>query len=246
MSGHFARQFPNQQSAPGLGNQSWLQGQQSYTYGMVNHMATEEAHQAQDVVLGVFLASSHPTTVLFDLGASHSFISSASIAKYHLPMSIMKHTMLVNSLGGEMRTQHICLVISVTIRGVNHRHGTTVEFPAVMTTDQTSMLNHLHGNSLEEIWVVQEYPDAFPEELPSMPPDHDIVFIIDLLLGTPPISKRPYRTPINELEELKKQIAEMQSKGFICPSSSLWRAPMLFVEKKDGTQWMWIDYCWRS
>jgi hypothetical protein len=71
-----------------------------------------------------------------------------------------------------------------------------------------------------------------------MPPDHDIVFIIDLLLGTPPISKRPYRMPINELEELKKQIAEMQSKGFICPSSSPWRAPMLFVEKKDGTQWM--------
>jgi hypothetical protein len=86
---------------------------------MVNHMATEEAHQAQDVVLGVFLASSHPTTVLFDLGASHSFISLASIAKYHLPMSIMKHTMLVNSPGGEMRTQHICLVISVTIRGVD-------------------------------------------------------------------------------------------------------------------------------
>jgi hypothetical protein len=75
-----------------------------------------------------------------------------------------------------------------------------------------------------------------------MPPDHDVKFIIDLLLGTPPISKRPYKMPINELVELKRQIAELQSKGFICPSSSSWGVPASFVEKKDGTQWMCIDY----
>jgi hypothetical protein len=75
-----------------------------------------------------------------------------------------------------------------------------------------------------------------------MPPDRDIEFIIDLLLGTPPISRRPYRMPVNELEALKKQIAELQSKGFIRPISSPWGAPMLFVEKKDGTQWMCVDY----
>jgi hypothetical protein len=68
-------------------------------------MTTEEAQQVQDVVLGMFLASSHPATVLFDLRASHSFISSTFVAKYHLPISIMKHTMLVSSLGGEMRTK---------------------------------------------------------------------------------------------------------------------------------------------
>jgi hypothetical protein len=82
-------------------------------------MTTEEAQQVQDVVLGMFLASSHPATVLFDLRASHSFISSTFVAKYHLPISIMKHTMLVSSLGGEMRTKHICLAKSVTIRGVD-------------------------------------------------------------------------------------------------------------------------------
>jgi hypothetical protein len=75
-----------------------------------------------------------------------------------------------------------------------------------------------------------------------MPPDHDIEFIIELLPKTPPISKRPYRMPINELVELKKQIAELQSKGFIYPSSSPWGAPMLFIEKKDETQWMCVDY----
>jgi hypothetical protein len=121
-------------------------------------------------------------------------------------------------------------------------NGTTVEFSAVMTTDQASMLNQVHGNSLEEIRVVQEYLDVFPEELLGMPPDHDIEFIIYLLPGTPHVSIGPYRMPVNELVELKKQIAELQLKWFIHPSSSPWGAPMLFVEKKDGTQWMCMDY----
>jgi hypothetical protein len=95
---------------------------------------------------------------------------------------------------------------------------------------------------LEDIKVVREYPDVFPAELPSMPSDRDIEFLIELLPGTPPISKRSYRMPINVLVELKKQIAELQAKGFIQPSSSPWGAPVLFVEKKDGTQWMCVDY----
>jgi hypothetical protein len=72
--------------------------------------------------------------------------------------------------------------------------------------------------------------------------DHDIKFIIDLLPETPPISKRPYRMPINEVVELKKEIVELQSKGFIHPSSSPCVAPVLFMEKKDGTQLMCVDY----
>jgi hypothetical protein len=95
---------------------------------------------------------------------------------------------------------------------------------------------------LDEIRVVLEYLDVFPEDLPGMPPNRDIEFIIDLLPGTPLISKRSYRMPINELVELMKQITELQEKGFTHPSSSPWGAPMLFVEKKDGTQWMCMDY----
>jgi hypothetical protein len=79
-------------------------------------VTTEEAQQAQDVVLGMFLESSHPATVLFDSGVSHSFISSF-VVKHHLPITIMKQTMLVSSPGGEMRIKHICPVISITIRG---------------------------------------------------------------------------------------------------------------------------------
>jgi hypothetical protein len=86
--------------------------------------------------------------------------------------------------------------------------------------------------------MIQEYMVVLPKEFPGMPLDRDIEFIIDLLPRTPPISKRPYRMPINELVELKKQIVELESKGFIRPSTSPWGAPMLFIEKKDGTQQM--------
>jgi hypothetical protein len=104
------------------------------------------------------------------------------------------------------------------------------------------MLNHTKAIALEDIRVVQEYPDIFPKELSGMPPDRDIEFLIELLHEKPPISKRSYRMPVNELVELKKQIAELQAKGFIRPNSSPWGAPVLFVEKKDGTQRMCVDY----
>jgi hypothetical protein len=65
----------------------------------------------------MFFPSSHPAIVLFDSGASHSFISSPFVTKHHLPITIMKHTMLVSSPGGEMRIKHICLAVSITIRG---------------------------------------------------------------------------------------------------------------------------------
>jgi hypothetical protein len=67
----------------------------------------------------MFLASSHPATVLFDSGASHSFISSSFVVKHQLPITIMKQIMLASSLGGEMRTKHIYPAISITIRGVD-------------------------------------------------------------------------------------------------------------------------------
>jgi hypothetical protein len=88
-------------------------------YGRVNHMTSDEALQAQDIVLGMFLTSSHPATILFDSGASHSFISSSFVMKHNLPIATMKHTMLVSSPRGEMRTKHICPAVSIIIRGVD-------------------------------------------------------------------------------------------------------------------------------
>jgi hypothetical protein len=214
-------------------------------------MTTKEAQQAQDIVLGMFLASSHPATVLFDSGALHSFLSPSFVVKHHLPITIMKQTMLVSSPGGEMRTKHICPMRGVDFlanlivldsKGIDiilgmdwfrkydrvilcakrpirltKEDGTRVEFNAAIQAEQVSLLNKVQGSSLNEIRIAQEYPDVFPEDLSGILPDHDIEFIIELLPGTPPTSKRPCRMPVNELVELKKQIAELQSKGFIRP-----------------------------
>jgi hypothetical protein len=87
----------------------------------------------------------------------------------------------------------------------------------------------------KNIRVVREFPDVFPEELPEMPLDREVEFVIDLLPGTTPISKRPYRMSVEELKELKKQLTELQEAGYICPSSSPWGAQVLFVQKKDGS-----------
>ena len=86
-----------------------------------------------------------------------------------------------------------------------------------------------------------EYADVFPDDLPGMPPDRDIEFVIELQPGTAPISKRSYRMPPNELAELKVQLQDLLDKGFIRPSSSPWGCPALFV-KKDNSLRLWVDY----
>jgi hypothetical protein len=95
---------------------------------------------------------------------------------------------------------------------------------------------------VEKIPMVCDYPDVFPDELPGMPPDRDIEFAIELQPGTAPISKRPYRMPLAELAELKKQLQELLVKGFIRPSTSPWGCPALFVKKKDESLRLCVDY----
>jgi len=89
---------------------------------------------------------------------------------------------------------------------------------------------------------VEEFLDVFLEDLPGLPPDRVLEFSIDIILGTAPISKAPYRMAPVELAELKKQLQEYSDKGFIRPSVSPWGAPVLLVKKKDGNRRMCIDY----
>jgi len=90
--------------------------------------------------------------------------------------------------------------------------------------------------------VVCEFSDVFPDDLPGLPPIRDMEFCIDLLPGTGPISMSFYRFAPAELVELKKQLLELQSIGFIRPSTSPWGAPALFAKKKDGSLRLCIDY----
>ena len=87
--------------------------------------------------------------------------------------------------------------------------------------------------SIESVSIVREFLDVFPANLPGMPPNRDIDFCIDLEPGTRPISKPPYRMALAELRELKAQLQELLSKGFIRPSASPWGDPVLFVKKRE-------------
>ncbi len=80
------------------------------------------------------------------------------------------------------------------------------------------------------------------EELSGFPPEREVEFAIEVMLGTAPISIAPYRMAPTELRELKVQLRELLDKGFIRPSMSPWGAPVLFVKKKDGTFRLCIDY----
>ncbi|CAL9000355.1 unnamed protein product, partial [Prunus brigantina] len=88
---------------------------------------------------------------------------------------------------------------------------------------------------LEDIPVVREFPDVFPENLPRLPPHWEIEFTIELIPGTYSISQAPYRMAPAELRELKTQLQELVDKGFIRPSFSFWGTSVLFVKKKDDT-----------
>ena len=95
---------------------------------------------------------------------------------------------------------------------------------------------------LEDIPVVREFSDGFRDDLPGLPPDIEIDFQIELAPGTEPISRAPYRMAPVELKELKVQIEEMVNKGFVRPRTSPWGALVLFVNKKDGSMRLCIDY----
>ncbi|GJW57362.1 putative reverse transcriptase domain-containing protein [Tanacetum coccineum] len=94
----------------------------------------------------------------------------------------------------------------------------------------------------EEILVVRDFPEVFSDDLSGLPPIREIEFQIELTPGATPVAKSPYRLALSELEELSGQLKELQDKGFIPPNSSPWRAPVLFVKKKDGSFRMCIDY----
>ena len=98
------------------------------------------------------------------------------------------------------------------------------------------------GTVMDEIPFVREFLDVFPYDIAGLPPEREVEFTIDLIPGIEPISIPPYRMAPAKLRELKAQLEELLSKGFIQQSISPWGAPVLFVKKKDGSLRLCIDY----
>jgi len=128
----------------------------------------------------------------------------------------------------------------VMLRDPNTKEAFLVQLPQDIHIHST--MNAVTSRAIKDILEVCESPNVFPDDLPGLPPDRDVEFKIELLPGTAPISRRPYRMPPNELAELKTQLNELLKKGLIRPSSSPWGCPAIFVNKKDQSLRMCVDY----
>jgi hypothetical protein len=134
-------------------------------------------------------------------------------------------------------------VISTSPRLVTlvHPDGIRVTFEPMKSWDIPAVYS-LHTKAISDVPVVCEYEDVFPEDLPGLPPDRDVEFVINLVPGTAPIAQSPYRMAEIELKLLKAELDSLLEKGFIRQSASPWGSPALFVPKKDGTQRLCVDY----
>jgi hypothetical protein len=130
LQGYYANRCPNLRThvnqpatatpAPTCGaNFVPVAAKRNYTCGRVNHVGVEEAQEAPDVVIGMFLINDTSAVVLFDSGASHSFISATYVGKHNLPLAVLRSQMIVSSLGGDMPTRQLCSKVNLKIRGVD-------------------------------------------------------------------------------------------------------------------------------
>jgi hypothetical protein len=84
----------------------------------MNHVVVDDAQAAPDVIIGMILVNDNNAIVLFDSGASHSFVAVGFVQKYNLPLSMLNNWMIVSSPRGGMHVRHVCSKISILIRGV--------------------------------------------------------------------------------------------------------------------------------
>jgi hypothetical protein len=248
----------------------------------VHYTAVEEVPVGEVVTAGMFLVNKHPTIVLFDSGAAHSFMSQSFASRYDQKViEVSKGGYSISLAGATISTNKMVRNVLISIQEREYMmdlivlpglsidvilgmkwmsdHGVLID-----TSTRTIMLREPKGGNaflvplsqnfepqhlacaiqdttLCDIPMVCEFSDVFPDELLGLPPDRDVEFKIELVAGTAPISRRPYRMPPNELAELKIQLQELLDKGLIQPSSSPWGCLALFV-KKDKPLRMCVDY----
>jgi hypothetical protein len=274
------KSFQGQTSNPnnkGKGKRQVVQVHQ----GRVNLTTLSELPEGTPIMTGTFSINYHPVTVLFDTGATHSFISTKFGTKIGLDIYPINGVYMITTPGGNISSNQVCRSVPIqmgnnlmkidlllldlkgmdVLLGMNWmtQHHVSIDIssrtveinspenePTILYLPPSEPFNSctyaVSGIKLKDIPIVYEYPDVFPDDLPGMPPDRDIEFIIELQPGTAPISKKSYRMPPNELAELKIQLQDLLDKGFIHPSASPWGCPALFVKKKDNSLRLCVDY----
>nr|GEV22888.1 putative reverse transcriptase domain-containing protein [Tanacetum cinerariifolium] len=132
------------------------------------------------------------------------------------------------------------LIRGCTLNFLNHHFN--IDLMPVEMSSFDVIIDKSKEKRLEDIPIVQDFLEVFPEDLSSIPPTRQVEFQIDLVPGAARVARVPYRLAPSEMKELSDQLKELADKGFIRPSSSPWGAPVLFVKKKYGSFQMCIDY----
>ncbi|GJT60624.1 putative reverse transcriptase domain-containing protein [Tanacetum coccineum] len=175
------------------------------------------------------------------LGSFDIIIGMDWLTKYHgviifdekiVRVPFGREMLIFQGSGNNQREESRLNIISCTKAQEYLSKGCDV-FLAHITTKEAK--DKSEGKRLEDVPIVRDFPELFPEDLPGIPPARQVEFQIDLVPGAAPVAWAPYRLAPSEMKELAEQLQELSDKGFIRPSSSPWGSPVLFVMKKDGS-----------
>ncbi|GJS42294.1 putative reverse transcriptase domain-containing protein [Tanacetum coccineum] len=233
-------------------------------HGRTYMLRDRNAHQDPNVVTGMFLLNQHLARVLFDSGADKSFISIYLASMLNIPPITIDTFYDIEMADGNLLSKYHAKILcnekvfhipingeTLIIRG--DRSKSQLSLISCIKTERyisrgcqvfiaQVMEKKSDDKRLEDIPVVRELPEVFPEDLPGLPPVRQVEFRIDLIPGAALVAHAPYRLAPSEMQELSNQLQELADRGFILPSTSPWGAPVLFVKKKGGSFRMCIDY----
>ncbi|GKA45258.1 putative reverse transcriptase domain-containing protein [Tanacetum coccineum] len=239
VQGHFKRDCPRLKNK-NRGNQ----GRNGNAPAKVYVVGNAETNPDSNFVTGMFLLNNRYASILFDTGADRSFVSTILSSLIDITPTTLDHYYDVE-LADELGSFDVIVgmdwlakyhaVIDCAEKIVRHH-----VFLAHVTTKEIE--DKSGEKRLEDVPIVRDFPEVFPEDLSGLPPTRQVEFQIDLVPGVAPVARAPYRLAPSEMKELSEQLQELSDKGFIRPSSSPWGAPVLFVKKKDGSFRMCIDY----
>ncbi|XP_024995922.1 uncharacterized protein LOC112529079 [Cynara cardunculus var. scolymus] len=277
-SGHFRNDCPKLKAGGGQGRKEST----PKTTGRAFQMTAEEAKASSDVVSGTFLIDSIPAHVLFDSGASCSFVSTTFYQLLHTPPSTLEDALVIELANGSRVLVHEVVrgcvlriegeefrvdLIPMTIGGFDiiigmdwlannqaeilcskkliriplpsegvvlvygeRKKGDVVLLSVAkarkcLAKGYPSFIAYvmdakLEKERIEEVKVVNEFLDVFSEDLPGLPPVRQVEFRIDLIPGTTPLARAPYRLAPFEMQELMSQLKDLLEKGFVRPSLS--------------------------
>jgi hypothetical protein len=171
---------------------------------------------------------------------------------FHVPVTLAERDFPTNMivlkgqdiniiLGMNWLAQHKA-ILNTDLRTIRLSYGQEEVLLSIPVAIPAKPFGRVYEAIIPKIQDICEFSDVFPEDLPGLPPERDVEFVIELKPGTAPVSRRSYRMPLNELAELKTQLQDLLEKGFIRPSSSPWGCPAIFVKKKDQMLQMCVDY----